>query len=332
MRPNPIAVVLGVLAATAPGTAVATTMPPPSGAGSPGARVMPAATEPPPPISCATPLVRGDPLDAGNDLHLGPAPDHFQPGADDDGQTYVFGEAGDDCLVGSGGYDWLDGGPGDDRLVGGPRSDRLVGGSGNDSLLTGDELGGPALSALETIRGGRGDDTAWPGPGSTAIVLGPGDDRVIGTDGSAGTIDCGPGDDTVVADADDQTIACEQVRRRPPLRIRVRPRDGGATLRLRAPWGVRRGGDLIGWSAAVAGPRRPGCGGLRTTDVSHGRRVTLRLRPARGTVACPGRWRVQVEAVFADDPQAECDGGDCGTATAAVGPRVAFVLGRLRHR
>lgn len=284
-------------------------------------------TLPAPIPACAAPLVSGDPLDSGDDQRLGPADDHFRPGSGD--QTFVFGDAGDDCLLGGAGDDRLDGGPGDDRLTGGLGSDALVGGPGDDVLLTDNASGtGPAAGG-ETAAGGPGDDVVLPGPGSTAITLGAGDDRVVGTDGSIGRIACGPGEDTVVADAGDRLRDCEHVVRRPPRPVAVTVRrDGRVSLRLRAPWSAahRSTGGPIGWRVVLRRPHRSGCGGLRPVVSVDGRRVVVRLRPGRQIPPCPGRWRARFRAVFADDPQAECDGGACGTITADVGPPIRFVL------
>ncbi|MFA4929170.1 MAG: hypothetical protein WC558_11680, partial [Patulibacter sp.] len=105
-------------------------------------------------------------------------------------------------------------------------------------------------------------------------------------------------------------------------------RTGHSSLRLRTPWPAtpRAAGGPIGWQVTLRRPHRSGCGGLRSAVTAGGRRVVVRLRPVRGVRPCPGRWRAQFQAVFADDPQSECDGGSCGTITADVGPPIVFVL------
>ena len=86
---------------------------------------------------------------------------------------------GDDLVHGNGGNDVLDGGPGDDVVYGDEGRDILVGGSEVDRLF-----------------GGRGSDL------------------IRARDGWRDSISCGPGRDTVVADAIDLVAAdCEVVRR-----------------------------------------------------------------------------------------------------------------------
>jgi len=86
------------------------------------------------------------------------------------------------------------GGSGNDRIVAGPNSAYLYGGAGNDSIA-----GGPGEQRIE---GNEGDDT------------------IDSRDGGFDSIDCGPGNDVVFADAGDSTTGCE-----------VAPdRDGDGTL------------------------------------------------------------------------------------------------------
>jgi Ca2+-binding RTX toxin-like protein len=86
------------------------------------------------------------------------------------------------------------GGSGNDRIVAGPNSAYLYGGAGNDSIV-----GGPGEQRIE---GNEGDDT------------------IDSRDGAYDSIDCGPGNDVVLADPGDATTGCE-----------VAPdRDGDGTL------------------------------------------------------------------------------------------------------
>lgn len=109
----------------------------------------------------------------------------------------ILGLAGHDNLRGLRGNDVLEGGPGNDRLDGGPGNDRLLGGPGHDTLL-----------------GGPGNDVLVGGPGPNRYFGGPGNDRIDSRNGVAETVDCGPGVDTVIADAADRLIGCERVTRR----------------------------------------------------------------------------------------------------------------------
>lgn len=282
---------------------------------------------PAPPAACEAALVLGGPLDAGDDLHLGRADNHFRPGApDSSSQTFVYGDAGSDCLEGGPAYDLLNGGTGDDWLVGGNGPDQLVGGAGNDTLLTGRGDDRSATSGGESASGGGGDDTVLPGPGDTRITLGSGDDRVVGTDGTGGEILCGPGEDTVVADALDTLSDCEHVTRVPAPATRQKHEAGGVTLRFRSPWARRPADGLISFFATITRPEGARCGGLSQEIATRGQDVVVRLRPGREFRPCAGRWTVSVSATFEDDPNSECDGGGCGITSADVTPERAFRL------
>jgi beta-lactamase regulating signal transducer with metallopeptidase domain len=110
------------------------------------------------------------------------------------------GTAAADTLRGTAGPDWLSGGRGDDIIRGRAGDDHLDGGAANDRIV-----------------GGPGDDTILGGDGHDTIRGGSGDD-VIRTwaDGTADTIDCGPGRDRAVIDATDSTTRCEDVVLRDP--------------------------------------------------------------------------------------------------------------------
>lgn len=104
------------------------------------------------------------------------------------------GTRGDDTLTGSGGDDVIIGKAGDDRLRGLGANDTLVGGAGRDRLT-----------------GGSGHDTLVAGPGRDRLMGGRGDDTVNSRDRARETARCGPGWDTVVADANGVVPAsCEQ--------------------------------------------------------------------------------------------------------------------------
>ncbi len=98
--------------------------------------------------------------------------------------TAEFGDSGDD-LAGEQGNDNLSAGGGDDILNGDEGNDSLDGGIGNDKLT-----------------GGTGTDT---------IIGGAGDDTIFAADGLEETIDCGEGNDTITADAQDKLTGCENV-------------------------------------------------------------------------------------------------------------------------
>ena len=101
-----------------------------------------------------------------------------------DGNDQASGGAGNDWINGSLGSDDLNGGPGDDELKGSWAGDTLTGGPGSDLIDADDSLN-------------------------------PGDDTVRIRDGERDeVVDCGGGNDTVIADFADQVAAnCENVSR-----------------------------------------------------------------------------------------------------------------------
>ncbi len=104
--------------------------------------------------------------------------------------------------------------------VAGPRAALLPpvrrrrGTTGTDTLRGtngSDELAG--LSGNDRLDGGAGDDRLLGGPGRDLLTGGSGRDTIQARDGERDTVDCGPGRDTVTADAVDALTGCEVVRR-----------------------------------------------------------------------------------------------------------------------
>ena len=108
-----------------------------------------------------------------------------------------------------------------DTLVGTEGDDEMVGRAGND-LLIGDPARG---EGDDLLRGGDGDDAIsdpFAGRDVDTVVAGRGDDTINVREGllsgGADVVDCGPGHDTVVVDANvfdaSDTIAanCEVVK------------------------------------------------------------------------------------------------------------------------
>lgn len=89
--------------------------------------------------------------------------------------------------------------------TGTPRDDRLTGTQGSDLLL--------GLGGDDILLGLGGDDCLIGGPGRDTVDAGAGNDVVTAKDGTAETVRCGPGTDTVIADRSDRLIACERVSR-----------------------------------------------------------------------------------------------------------------------
>ena len=84
---------------------------------------------------------------------------------------------------------------GSNRVVGTVGGDRISGGAGRDRLL-----------------GGAGEDCLDGGPGRDLLSGGPGDDTIRSRDGSTDVVDCGEGEDIVIADAKDTLRSCEHER------------------------------------------------------------------------------------------------------------------------
>lgn len=97
---------------------------------------------------------------------------------------------------GTSGADTLTGTAGADILSGLGAADTLSGRGGADKLL-----------------GGAGPDKLTGGPGADRLLGGSGNDRLLARDGSADTVNCGPGsDDLAVVDSSDRVSpSCERV-------------------------------------------------------------------------------------------------------------------------
>ena len=106
-------------------------------------------------------------------------------------------------LTGKGGNDQLKGTDSDDAIDGGAGNDTLTGGYGNDTIV-----GGPGQDKIVGDRDGRCNEMHCDlSPGSSA-------DTIDAVDGETDNISCGPGQDSVKADAADVVAPdCETVTR-----------------------------------------------------------------------------------------------------------------------
>ena len=187
----------------------------------------------------------------------------------------------------------LEGGPGDDVVLGGPGPDRIGGSGGRDTLV-----GGPA------------------------------DDRIVASgDRMVDTIDCGPGNDTAVADPDDVIVSepeCETVQRVlpsvalppgslgpdviPPAISRLRVRPDALSARsprrsARVSWRVSEDGlasfRLVRCRAFGASPcvRRRAATRPSRLLVSAGRGSERLPLPRQGRGLRPGRYVLRARAV-----------------------------------
>ena len=159
--------------------------------------------------------------------------------SDTDGsQAVLRGGAGDDLLYAERKLDDVAGGAGDDAVILGGRlsSVQAAGGGGDDVMLVAATPAGGTV----TLRAGDGADVIAGGL-TTDTVYGDGGNDVIDVSGDAGqagpdTVDCGSGNDTVYADAEDVVAGdCESRRQGPmPSTRRVR----AALARLADAFGV----------------------------------------------------------------------------------------------
>ena len=115
------------------------------------------------------------------------------------------GLRGRDTIDGGGGHDLAYGGKGRDTLKLGNGADTGYGGKGRDTLKLG--------NGADTGYGGPGNDTLIGGNGRDTLYGGSGHDTLRVRDGKPDVVDCGSGDDVVIADAIDVVDEnCEIVR------------------------------------------------------------------------------------------------------------------------
>jgi len=122
-----------------------------------------------------------------------------------------------DRIAGTKGGDVIIAGSGNDSILGGDGQNVIEAQWGDDDIRTGsgpDQVDGGAGN--DTIRTGAGSDHVVPGSGHDVVDAGSGADYVYANDGQRDVIDCGPGDDRVVADRIDVLRHCEHVTYEPP--------------------------------------------------------------------------------------------------------------------
>ena len=139
----------------------------------------------------------------------------------------------DRVVAGDADLDRIDGGAGDDELIGGFGDDTIVGAPGQDRI--------------------RGDRPARCNELHCDYGSGFGADTIDARDGEADSVSCGPGVDTVKADALD--VVDTRLRERRPRRRHPRPRRGPRHRRARPRRAVRR--DPRRAAPGRAGRQRP---------------------------------------------------------------------------
>jgi hypothetical protein len=162
---------------------------------------------------------------AGNDtLDGGGGSDSFNDGPGDDsavgggGNDELFDDVGRDTFVGGEGVDRInygarvngvtvtldgkadDGEAGEGDNIGSDVED-VIGGAGNDRIVAGPNGA--------TLSGNGGNDSLTGSPTEDRIEGGDGDDTIDSRDGGYDTVDCGSGNDTVLADLTDALHGCE---------------------------------------------------------------------------------------------------------------------------
>jgi Ca2+-binding RTX toxin-like protein len=238
----------------------------------------------------------------------------------------LYGRSGNDALLGLAGEDELDGGSGADGISGGPGDDDSVSYTGASANVTldgqandgapgeGDNVlpdvenvygtDGPDVitgsAAANTIDGNAGDDRIDGGPGSDSLIGGEGDDTIDSRDGSADSVDCGPGHDSALYDANDILRDCEALGRTPVTENFQlnRPPAGASRLRTLRLVNIARGSKITVACVSRCRPRSP-----RTRAVAHRRSVApagltrvVRVRIKRSPLAAGATFEIGVKA------------------------------------
>jgi Ca2+-binding RTX toxin-like protein len=198
-------------------------------------------------------------------LIAGGTPVHLRIINTDSGSSKLVGSDGADTLVSYDYADEIDGKGGDDTIEGGNGDDRIVGGPGRDTI---NAEAGPNSCNFLVCRGLFGND--W----------------VDVRDGEKDTVTCGPGTDTVIADAIDEIAAdCEKVDRGtvPGPDPGDRDRDGGTPAVNRCVVPKVKAGTKP--AAAKRALTRKGCTAktkqVRSAKVRKGRVVKLSQKAGR---------------------------------------------------
>lgn len=128
------------------------------------------------------------------------------------------GSDGADRIIGTTGGDIIIAGSGDDVIRAGDRQNIVEAQWGSDDIRAGS---GPDMIDAgpgdDVIRSGAGPDRIVPALGRDAVYAGKGGDYVYANDGQRDRVDCGPGDDRVIADHSDVLTNCEHITYKPPV-------------------------------------------------------------------------------------------------------------------
>lgn len=198
---------------------------------------------------------------------------------DDSRNVVIAGEVATDSatLLGLGGDDELTGTDRADRIEGGAGNDLIIGGYGNDTII-----GGPGQDDINGDRAGRCNEYHCDlSPGSAA-------DTIDSVDGERDTVKCGPGTDTLRADAIDVVDAdCENVTRvgaPVPNTGGGSPNGGGTTTGNGSSNGNGAAGPFALTSTKLAGALKRGLT-LKVTGQPTGKKLSVTAKQGKSTVA-----------------------------------------------
>jgi Ca2+-binding RTX toxin-like protein len=237
----------------------------------------------------------------------------------------LYGRAGNDALLGLGGKDELDGGPGADGISGGSGDDSVsytgapvnvtLDGQANDGAAgEGDNVlpdvedvygtDGPDVivgsAAENTIDGNAGDDRITGGPGADGLFGSEGDDQIDSRDGSPDSVDCGPGNDSVLYDANDILRNCEALGRTPVTENfqLVRPASGAVRVRRLQLVNIARGSRITVACLSRCRPRSPRTRAIarRRSVASSGEVRAVGVRIKRSPLAAGATFEIGVRA------------------------------------
>jgi hypothetical protein len=207
------------------------------------------------------------------------------------GADILTGNAARNALAGGEGDDVLAGAGGDDNLGGGPGNDRLAGDAGQDTL-GGDD-------GDDVLDGGEGVDRYWGDQIGACITYScaSGQDVIDARDGAQEHVSCGPGTDTLKADANEivenSVYLSDQCESVDGLAAAAGAAAPAATFKVVSARADRRRRVTV--RVTVPGPGKVTVrgGGLRASrTASAPGRVKLRLKPSR-------RARLRLRITFA---------------------------------
>jgi Ca2+-binding RTX toxin-like protein len=182
----------------------------------------------------------GDTLSGGggSDVLLGGVDNDTLSGGD--GSDVLSGDDGKDTLRGDADPDSLSGGSGDDSLDGGTGADVFSGGPGNDIAVYSSRTRDVRVSLGDAANDGQSHEGDFVMSDVEGASTGAGNDWIDSIDGAAGKVSCGRGEDTVLADTDDDVSSdCEVVDVSALAKCTVSRRSATVTMTRSGTVGIR---------------------------------------------------------------------------------------------